>query len=777
MASILDNQLKSDDIDKSRQQLGYSQQFTQELRDQESIANNLNSIYGQNSNQLKNFNNIIKGTISEANALNEAIKGQLESLKKTNEFSSRYAELQSKISKAEKDFTENQEKSRDIANNLSSQAQTVAQQYIDGLTARYKLTGKIAELEKKKSDYEAAKRTGRGVDDAKAEFIEAGLVVKKLKEKLEVVDQVNTGQGFYVDNLSAEEKLSLKNFAIAQKQMDVSRNIVNNHQDELDILEDQLTTFQKIVSRYLYFKEQINEAIKNSKALTFIYTQLTNVVGKLGLNFNTILDNVLKLDKVLTDFGKSVQVSKEGARALADSFQSTSFRAKEINSNVSATMASIKNQVEANNELNKSLGTGALFTEKSRLDQIELTKGMGLEAETASKLYQLGSLNQKTAKQTAIEIGDQVVNFRKATGITLDYRKVLADVSKISGQLAVQYKNNPDLIAQAVIKTKELGMTLEQANNASKQLLNFTTSIESELEAELLTGKAINLEQARYYALMGDSASAAKELMNNVGGLGEFQKLNVLQQQSLAKAIGMGVDELSDTLVQQELLKGTAFQTKVAFEEVAREAARTGDYTKLNAELAQAANGEELASQAAQISNQEKFQMAIEKLQETIANMVNGPLGTMLDKFTTIVSKAWVLKGIVAAITTAFAINMVKGLVDVGAGLAKLIKPLATIAKLETLSAAMKSFGLGVVIAGAAALAGYAAINALASDGGGDGGADPSISGGSGVNVPMRGGPPQQQQQININNQFTLNNRDLGYISTQQDGVGTRRMA
>ena len=71
MASILDNQLKSDDIDKSRQQLGYSQQFTQELRDQESIANNLNSIYGQNSNQLKNFNNIIKGTISEANALNE----------------------------------------------------------------------------------------------------------------------------------------------------------------------------------------------------------------------------------------------------------------------------------------------------------------------------------------------------------------------------------------------------------------------------------------------------------------------------------------------------------------------------------------------------------------------------------------------------------------------------------------------------------------------------------------------------------------------------------
>ena len=106
-------------------------------------------------------------------------------------------------------------------------------------------------------------------------------------------------------------------------------------------------------------------------------------------------------------------------------------------------------------------------------------------------------------------------------------------------------------------------MNLELAATSSNKLLNFSDSLAKELEAELLTGKAINLEQARYYALMGDTASAAKELMNNVGGIEEYQNLNVLQQKSLAQAVGMTREELSKTVREQELLKGTALKHKL----------------------------------------------------------------------------------------------------------------------------------------------------------------------------------------------------------------------
>ena len=765
------DQLQNDSVDKSRQQLGYSQQFTQELKDQENIASNLNQLYRNNNDALKQFSTIIKNAKDEAQALSEAIKDQLEALKKTNEYSTRYAELNEKIKKAGSEFAENKQKSLNIEQNLGAAASQLAQNYIDGLTARYKIEEKINELTEKRLAFEDAKRTGGNIDETREEYINAGLIVEKLREQMEIVSQINTGKGAYLQNLSEEEISQLQAFALAQKQMDIARNTVRNHQDELDILKEQLNSWQKIVSYTLLYVNKLKELPGVQVSLDFINKQLNTI----GISFDAILKNVLALDKTLTEFGKSVQVSKEGARILADSFQETSYRASEINKNVSSTQASIKNQIEANNELNKSLGTGALFTEQSRLDQIELVKGMGLQGEEGAKIYGLGKLNNMTAHQTAVAIGDQVVNTRKATGITLDYRKVLTDVAKVGGQLAAQYKNNPALLAEAVTQAQLLGLTLEQTAKMGSSLVDdFAGSLSKELEAELLTGKALNLEQARYYALMGDSAKAAKELMDNVGGIEEYQQLNVLQQKSLAAAIGLTTDELATSLKQQELLKGTSFETQAAFEEAARQAARTGDYTKLNAQLAQAANGEQLASQASQISNQEKFQMAIEKLQETVANLVNGPFGTLIDKFATLLGQAGTLKFIVASIAGIIGIKMVGGLYNVGLGIAKAIPKFAALAAEATFTNAMLTAGLGVAVAAAAAAAGYAIINSL-SDG------EASVSGagggGGGVNVPNSGVRGDRNVSIILKNENVtyVGGQKMSQFNTeQQKTVNTR---
>jgi hypothetical protein len=753
------DQLGRDSVEQSRQQLGYSQQLTQELGQQQTLAAQLNATYGNSVSEVKRISEEFKTARNEASELSEAIKEQLEALKKTNEFSSRYADLNEKIKKAGKEFNDNRTKSIDLESNLGSQAQKLAQQYVDGLTARYKIDEKLNELAEKKFAYEDTLRNTTNPDlirQAREEYFQAGLIVKKLKDQLEVVSQINEGEGNLLSNLSEEEKIQLQQFAILQKQMDVSRNIVRNHQNELDILTKQLTPWQKIVSYAMLYVDKLKEFPGVKASLDFITTQLNTI----GISFQAILKNVLALDKTLTDFGKSVQVSKEGARAIASSFEEASFRASEFNSNVSSAQASIRNQIEANNELNTSLGTGARFTIQSRMDQIEIVKGMGLQAEVGSKLYQLGKLNGMTAHQTAAAIGDQVVNIRKATGITLDYRKILTDVSKVSGQLAVQYKNNPELIAQAVTQAHLLGLELQQTAKMGSSLVDdFAGSLGRELEAELLTGKRLNLEQARYLALMGDSAGAAKELMDNVGGIEEFQRLNVLQQKSLASAIGLSTDELSDALFKQEQLKGTSFETAAAFEETARAAARTGDYTKLNAELARAANGEELTKQASQISNQEKFQMAIEKLQETLANMVNGPLGLMIDKIATLTSKAGFLKTVMAGIAAIISINIVGGLISVGKGIAAVIPKFAALAAEATFMNSLLTFGLGLAVAAAAAGIGYSIINSLS-----DGEANVSGAGGGGGGISIPNSGARGDKNININ----LVNENTTYVGGQK---------
>ena len=65
------------------------------------------------------------------------------------------------------------------------------------------------------------------------------------------------------------------------------------------------------------------------------------------------------------------------------------------------------------------------------------------------------------------------------------------------------------------------------------------------MEASMLIGKQLNFNKARELALSGDIAGAAADVMKQVGGQAEFEKLNVLQRKALADSIGVSVDELS----------------------------------------------------------------------------------------------------------------------------------------------------------------------------------------------------------------------------------------
>lgn len=729
--------------------------------------------------------NVELGTFNDLTSqLNEGLKKEVDAVKDIQKNYDKYYQLKLEIYRLEEKQIAGQNKINDLVSKLGPQGDTLKTILENSINARRDLGEYLTKSESAQAKLNAALSDGNvsqtTLNQLKQDAIDAADTLRGKEEESAKLVNILRGEYDQVDSslLGIDDKLAKQ---IIQQAFlnEQTEDAVNNRERELKSIEDTIPPFQKLRSLIITIKEEYNEIIKNNQVFKSINDGISGFYDKIGLSFSKILDNVLALDKTLTEFGKSVQVSKEGARTLADNFQETSYEASEINKNVSSTQASIKNQIEANNNLNKSLGTGALFTKQTRLDQIELVKGMGLEAEVGAKIYGLGKLNRLTAHQTAVAIGDQVVNTRKSTGITLDYKKVLTDVAKISGQLAVQYKNNPILLAEAVTQAQLLGLTLEQTSKMGSSLVDdFAGSLGRELEAELLTGKALNLEQARYFALMNDSAKAAKELMNNVGGIEEFQQLNVLQQKSLAAAVGLTTDELSNALTQQEFLKGTAFETKAAFEEAAREAARTGDYTKLNAELAQAANGEELAAQASQISNQEKFQMAVEKLQETLANMVNGPFGKLIDGFANLVSNATVLKGIVGLISGIMGINLVRGIYDVGKGLVTLIAKEATLAKLNVFQVALLSGGAGLLAAGVAAAVGYAAINAIASDGGGDGGSNPSISGTGGINVPNSGANNDRNINITLKSENTVNlaGQKLSHLNTEsQKQINTRR--
>jgi hypothetical protein len=342
------------------------------------------------------------------------------------------------------------------------------------------------------------------------------------------------------------------------------------------------------------------------------------LVGFLVKGFQMFLDIGFAADKQITDLSKSMAVSKEEATATRDRFI-------EIQNSGESIFNTTKNLVAAQMELADALGATRGFTEQQVKDQVMLTKEMQFSVEEAESIQKLAMANGMTAEGVTNSVIKQTSALAKQTGIQLDNKKVVQDVAKVSGQLRLQYANNPKLIAKAVVETKKLGINMEIAANAAKGLLDFESSIENELSAELLTGKALNLERARGLALNGDSVGAAKEMLAQVGSAAEFANMNVIQQEAIAKAVGMSTDDLANSLVTQENLKKLGDETRSQVEAEIKAAKKLGDMDKVR--MLEASIGNEKEAQAAlkDIDAQATFNQSIETLKSMLSSIVEGP--------------------------------------------------------------------------------------------------------------------------------------------------------
>jgi hypothetical protein len=379
------------------------------------------------------------------------------------------------------------------------------------------------------------------------------------------------------------------------------------------------------------------------KSLLSSFTDPLASIGLLIKLFKELIDLGFAADNEVTNLSKSMAISKEEASGVRD-------RMIEIQNSSESLFMTTKNQVAAQLELANAFGATRGFSEQQVADQVKLTKQIGLSAEEAAGLQQLALANNQTANDIENTVIKQTAALARQKGIQLDNKKILGEVSKVSGQLRLQYANNPALIAKAVVQTEKLGVSLEQAKNMASQLLDFESSIENELSAELLTGKNLNLERARGLALNGDSAAAVEEMAKQVGTAADFTKMNVIQQESLAKAVGMSSDELANSLIARENLNKLGDQTKQQIEEQIELAKQQGDMDKVNMLQRSLGNEAEAKKALEQIAAQERFNAAMEKLKSMVASIVEGPMGKFVDYITKLLSDTNKLKTILTAI-------------------------------------------------------------------------------------------------------------------------------
>ena len=325
-----------------------------------------------------------------------------------------------------------------------------------------------------------------------------------------------------------------------------------------------------------------------------------------------------KADKQATELAKSLGLSKEQAYGLRQEFVQYS-RA------VGDNFVNVDRLTKAQAELTEQLGFSVNFSGKTADDFSRLTELVGLTAQEAGNLSKFSFSSNKEISSYTGKLLKGALYAQQATKSHFSAKQILQDVSKLSSGILVKFQGNPVALGQALAQARALGTSLETMDKSAESLLNFESSIENELKAELLTGRQLNLERARYAALTGDQVTLTKEIADQAGTLQDFQSMNVLAQKSLAEAFGLSKDELADMLLKQEALS--------TYGDKAQElnAQQIKDFEKqkeLNKDLTLE---DYLNQQKEQLSIQDKFNNAVLKLQDLFGNLFAGPLGNFID--------------------------------------------------------------------------------------------------------------------------------------------------
>lgn len=562
----------------------------------------------------------VKQEMSEEAKLLREIKGYqqdiAESVKERIRFAGDDRDLASKISTLQKEIA----KDAGVAQEYAFKAAAGQK-----LSARELKTFKVAQLR--------AETNLSSLRDLQAEAQDR--ILKSTEETNEVLD--STVESLY----DAEE--NVKQIGEGFEKIKKSNDDLNNKTKFFDSLADLTSSipilgpfFSSIQEGAQAFREALTEG-DDFKAFTAGAEAFGDSIGKLTatLGVGIIAKGIGEGQNRITDFARTLNYSREEAAELN----------KEL-ATAAASMPGLSagDLADSITTVSNELGITADLSMRSARSLGVMSKYLGLSAEESSRLAVAAAGTGQDIATLSDNLLGTVVSQNAATDSAVRYQDVFKDVAETSAATQLTVSKFPGGIAQAAYQARKLGLTLSGLENSASSLLDFESSIEAELEAELLTGRELNLERARAAALMGDQTTLAQELAKNFGTAKDFSEQSVIAQEAQAKAMGMTRDQLAETLMRQEAMDRFGVSTNEELQkrirlgqEHIKDLERQGKFEDANLarqELYAKIGNEELIRQEQNRSVQEKLALAMQSFADAAskaAPIIDG-IGNAFDK-------------------------------------------------------------------------------------------------------------------------------------------------
>ena len=448
------------------------------------------------------------------------------------------------------------------------------------------LKGLLALEEERKNslEYQREQITKIRLEISEQKSIYTGLVAQQIKSldlDLQKVKTLTDIAGVYMKEVQAVDDLLLKRNMVSTGLKGEYAQLLTSYMLENDIADLSTKAVQDFVKE-LKHRQHVNEEVEKQvelyESLANYQLEVLEETEKLGKEY-ALLGAKIKAIYTDPEFRKTflkglfLEQAIEKTEELSEAFGefrkeglTVSQAFKETGVAVGATFslsgASIEENAQLMAGLAESMGNMNSITTNTVTEVGKLAKTLGVSAMEAGKLQgQLMNMPGATA-ESATSTMEFAGALAKAAHVAPG--AVMKDMAANAEEIAINTKNGGKDMAVVSVAAHKLGVEMSSLTKMSAGLLDYENSINKQMEASVLLGREINLDKAREAALNGDILGATKEMLQNVGGEAEFNKMNVLQRKALADSMGVSVSDLSKMVKNQDKLTNLTEEQQMA---------------------------------------------------------------------------------------------------------------------------------------------------------------------------------------------------------------------
>jgi len=291
--------------------------------------------------------------------------------------------------------------------------------------------------------------------------------------------------------------------------------------------------------------DKAQESIENNQkafsSTDAIFDSLSESVGAVTSGFNV---TVGLLALFLSQFSKLNNLSTEFQRSTGETIKGFD------NFNNGALISGI-DRFETLNQVTAQFGFNAqrAFDNFNLKEATELRELMGLTAESAGRFAFFAQVTGDNLKISA-------ANAFAGVDAAFSQRLLFEQIGNISDSIAITFDGNLEAMVGTANAAKRLGLNLTQVDQIASGLLDIESSIAAEFEAEVISGKQINLERARFFALTNNLAGVTEEIAKNQEVINSFASGTRIEQEAIASALNLSRDDISKMIFDQSIING-----------------------------------------------------------------------------------------------------------------------------------------------------------------------------------------------------------------------------